>query len=112
MNAGLLAAITELVRAVGGALLAFFAIFALVVLTQLKLGDVAEATRGEAFVAVVGAISTIVGGYVGLKVGTAGKEAVEKKKDAASSDVALLMGKLRPDVADEIRKELRSLTPA
>jgi hypothetical protein len=109
MNAGFVSGITELVRAVGGALLAFFAVLALVILTLAKLGDLAEASRGEAFVAVVGAISTIVGGYVGLKVGTAGKDAVEKKKEAAGSDVALLMGKLPPDVADEIKKELRSV---
>lgn len=124
---GLLAATAELVRAVGGALLAFFSVLALLVLTWTSLGDIAETARGEAFVAVVGAISTIVGGYVGLKVGASGKDdavqgqkhaeaakehaeaAKDKAKDdvaAAKNDVAVLMGKLPPPVAGEARAEV------
>ena len=117
---GLLAATAELVRAVGGALLAFFSVLALLVLTWTSLGDIAETARGEAFVAVVGAISTIVGGYVGLKVGASGKDdAVQGQKDAEAAkdkakddvaetkgQVAVLMGKLPPPLADEARTEL------
>lgn len=108
--------LTELIRAVGGALLAFVGVVALVSLTLLKLDDLAEASRGEAFVAVVGAISTVVGGYVGVKVGATGKDEIteqrkdaERKKDLANRDVAMLLAKLPPDEADAMRPELHSL---
>jgi hypothetical protein len=108
--------VTDLIRAAGGALLAFGAVLALLILALAKLDDLAEAARGEAFVAVVGAISTIVGGYVGLKVGASGKEdavqgqrEAEQAKDAAKSDVAILLGKLEPGEADQIKEELASV---
>lgn len=113
---GALAALADLVRAVGGALLVFFALLVLLILTWTKLGELPEAARGEAFVAVVGAISTIVGGYVGLKVGASGKEEAmqgqkeaEQAKDAAKDDVAVLLGKLSKDEAEGARGELHSL---
>lgn len=113
---GLLVGLADLVRAVGGALLVFFAVLVLLILTWAKLGDLPEAARGQAFVAVIGAISTIVGGYVGLKVGASGKEEAaqgqkeaEQAKDAAKGDVAVLLGKLPKDEAETARRELGSL---
>lgn len=121
---GALAAVADLVRAVGGALLAFAAVLALVVLTWAKLGDLAPGARGQAFVAVVGAISTIVGGYIGVKVGEIGKQEAaqgrtkaeqgraeaEHAKDVAKGDVAILLGKLPEGEAETVRrKELGSL---
>jgi hypothetical protein len=110
--------LTELIRAVGGALLAFFAVLALLILTWAKLGDLAQDARGEAFIAVVGAISTIVGGYVGLKIGASGADkavadqhAAEQGKDDAQSDVALLMGKLDKNAAEDVKKELKTVGP-
>lgn len=114
-SSGKLVGLADLIRAVGGALLAFFAVLVLLILTWAKLGDLAAAARGEAFVAVVGAISTIVGGYVGVKIGASGAEdaadgqkAAEKGKDLAKGDVALLMGRLPKDEADDIRDQLKS----
>ena len=115
-GAGRLDALADLIRAVGGALLAFFAVFVLLILALTTLGDIAEAARGEAFVAVVGAISTIVGGYVGLKIGATGtdkavadQKAAEQGKDDAQHDVALLMGKLDQGAADEVRSDLKTV---
>jgi hypothetical protein len=115
-GSGQLAAVADLIRAVGGALLAFGSVVVLLILALAKLDDLAEAARGEAFVAVVGAISTIVGGYVGLKIGAtgtdkavAGQQTAEHGKDAAQHDVAVLMGKLDQDAAEEVRGELKSV---
>jgi len=118
-RSGALTAFATLIRAVGGALLAFAAVVALVVLTWAKLGDLAPTERGQAFVAVVGAIGTIVGGYVGVKVGAIGKEEAaqgrtkaeqgraeaERAKDAAKGDVAILLGKLPEREAETVRRE-------
>lgn len=108
--------VAELIRAVGGALLAFFAVLALLILTSAKLGTLPGNARGEAFIAVVGAISTIVGGYVGLKIGASGTDravsdqhAAEQDKADAQSDVALLMGKLDKGAAEEAKKELKTV---
>jgi len=116
-NHGWLAGWADLIRPVGGVLLAFFAVLALLILTWTTLGDLAVAARGEAFVAVVGAISTIGGAFVGGKIGASGtknaaegKEAAEKDKDDAKSDVAVLMGKLDKEDADRARTELKSLS--
>jgi hypothetical protein len=116
VNASGLVGLADLIRAVGGALLAFFAVLVLLILTWLKLGDLAEAARGEAFVAVVGAISTIVGGYVGVKIGasgtdnaTQGQKDAEEAKDDAKGDVARLLGKLPREEADAATRELNSL---
>jgi hypothetical protein len=115
-KSGPLVGLADLIRAVGGALLAFFAVLVLLILAWAKLDDLAEAARGEAFVAVVGAISTIVGGYVGVKIGASGTEnaaqgqkAAEKAKDLAKSDVAVLLGKLPKEEADSARSELKSI---
>lgn len=112
----LLMRLIDIIRAMGGVLLAFFAVLVLLILTWAKLDDLAEAARGEAFVAVVGAISTIVGGYIGVKIGASGKEdAVQRQKDAeeakdvAKSDVAVLLGKLPTEQVEIARRDLRSL---
>lgn len=107
----------DLIHAVGGALLTFIAVVVLLLLAVIVLDDLERSARGEAFVAVVGAISTLVGGYVGVKIGASGKqEAVDKRdkaeeaKDAAKNDVAVLLGKLRPeDAAETAHNELRSV---
>ncbi|MDR2984139.1 MAG: hypothetical protein LBV34_04780 [Nocardiopsaceae bacterium] len=67
-------------------------------------------TTASDVVAVVGSVATvagtILGAFFGAQVGSAGKEAAEARRAQAERTTRLALGKLDPQVADDLMKKV------